>query len=152
MQLAVRSLCCSAVATVPSSASKLRSPVLQLVPVSHRDWLSCLYIPLTASSMRSSIKNTHSAVWSARWGDLLFELLTDLGSNRVIVHDAVEVFSGGPLVLMSLLTSISWASSRATACILVPLMLHTNPPFSRQCLIFSGRHKTSAKCWGTIFR
>ena len=46
--------------------------------------------------MRSSIKNAHSAVWSARWRDLLFELLADLGSNRVIVHDAVEVLFGGP--------------------------------------------------------
>ena len=29
-------------------------------------------------------------------GDLLFELLVDLGSNRVIVHDAVELLAGGP--------------------------------------------------------
>ena len=40
--------------------------------------------------------NAHSAVWLPRCGDLLFELLADLGSNRVIVHDAVELLAGGP--------------------------------------------------------
>ena len=44
--------------------------------------------------MRSSIKNADFAVWSARYRDL--ELLANLGSDRVILHDAVEVFSGGP--------------------------------------------------------
>ena len=46
--------------------------------------------------MRSSIKKAHSAVWSARWGDLLFELLADLCFNKVIVHDADEVLFGEP--------------------------------------------------------
>ena len=58
--------------------------------------MRALYNILAASSMRCSIKNAHSAVWSARWGDLLFELLADLGFNKVIVHDADEVLFGGP--------------------------------------------------------
>lgn len=62
---------------------------------------SLAFIPCTLSSWQwaRSIRsgtNAHSAVWLPRWGDLLFELLADLGSNRVIVHDAVELLAGGP--------------------------------------------------------
>lgn len=69
--------------------------------VSHIAWLSCPvhYYPdseQAALGVAPKMLNAHSAVWLPRCGDLLFELLADLGSNRVIVHDAVELLAGGP--------------------------------------------------------